>query len=344
MTPPLRHGEWKLRPNHVLRQDGTLLQYTPPEHVQSEMERLVELYSETTSDHPVVRAAWLHHRFIAIHPFEDGNGRVGRALVLLVLLRSNYAPLVVAGRRRSDYIAALDAANEADLSALVRLFAQLEIVALRSELERPAEAAMVGAGAIDLARSFAERLRAKRDRSDEERATAVAALAVAVQGRLEDHLEQLGEGLREAFLSADPDTHVGISKATPPQEEARFWGVQLIRSAKAAEFYTNLAEGSWWVRLRLVVLGQHLRYVVAVQKVGHGETGVLAVTTFAELVPPREGEGHEPSLPTPLLTTTSADSVTLVHTDAVDSRWLEVRDLVESTLAAAVAEFGRRLG
>ncbi len=133
---PLHHGAWKEHPNHVRRPDHTLLEYVPPEHVQSEMDRLLVLYRESAGSHPVVRAAWLHHAFIGIHPFEDGNGRVARALTLLVLLRSKYAPLVVDRFTRGDYIAALDRANDGDLRDLVRLFARLEIVVLRSELER----------------------------------------------------------------------------------------------------------------------------------------------------------------------------------------------------------------
>ena len=102
------------------------------------MERLVELYLESTAVHPVVRAAWLHHRFICIHPFEDGNGRVARALTLLSLLQAKYAPPVVDRRDREEYIGALDEANEGDPRRLIRLFSRLEIVALRGELERPA--------------------------------------------------------------------------------------------------------------------------------------------------------------------------------------------------------------
>jgi len=96
-----------------------VLEYVPPEHVQSEMERLVELYGGTEQLHPIVAAAWLHHRFIRVHPFQDGNGRVARALVLLVLLRKDYAPLVVDRRRRDEYLHALGLANVADLAPLV---------------------------------------------------------------------------------------------------------------------------------------------------------------------------------------------------------------------------------
>lgn len=123
---PLHHGRWKTQPNHVVLGDDTIVQYTQPEHVQAEMERLVTLFEQTADAHPLVRAAWLHHSFICIHPFEDGNGRVARALVLLVLLRANYAPLVVERTRRDEYLNALDAANEGDVAPLIRLFAGLE--------------------------------------------------------------------------------------------------------------------------------------------------------------------------------------------------------------------------
>ena len=43
---PLHHGQWKTWPNHVRRPDGTFLEYTPPDQVQPQMERLVELYQE----------------------------------------------------------------------------------------------------------------------------------------------------------------------------------------------------------------------------------------------------------------------------------------------------------
>ncbi len=158
---PLPHGDWKTQPNHVRRSDGSLLEYTPPEHVPSEMDRLVELYTQTAGAHPVARAAWLHHRFICIHPFADGNGRVARALTLLVLLQGRFAPLVVDRRNREDYIASLDAANDGDLLPLVHLFARLEIVALRTELERPAAVSPASGSAVDIARAHIDRIAAR---------------------------------------------------------------------------------------------------------------------------------------------------------------------------------------
>jgi len=81
-----------------------------------------------------------------------------------------------------------------------------------------------------------------------------------------------------------------------------------------------------------------------VRRVRHGDTGVLAVTAFAESLPPRDAEGEDRSLPAPLLRSSPNDSVTLVSSDDPDSRWDEVRALVDTTMAAAVAKFAQGLG
>lgn len=177
----LKHGDWKQENSHVRRRDGTLLEYTPYEHVDAEMDRLVELYEQTSDAHPLVRAAWLHHRFVGIHPFQDGNGRVARALVLLVLLRAHWAPLVVDRERRDDYFDALDAANNGKLAPLVALFADLEERALVSELQPPAS---VGDTAVEIARGYAERLHANRLAADAARAATVSSLAAEVHPSL----------------------------------------------------------------------------------------------------------------------------------------------------------------
>jgi Fic family protein len=345
---PLLHGQWKTRPNHVVRPDGSVLEYTPPEHVQSEMDRLVELYAESTRLHPIVRSAWLHHRFINIHPFQDGNGRVARALVLLVLLRNDYAPLVVDRRRRDEYLRALDLGNEGDLAPLVRLFAGMEIVALRSELAPSVVAPAEPAGAVGVAQAYVERLLALRETDLAKLATDTNSLATELAAKIATHVESLGEQLERTFAEIDQDARQRVYSAVPPDSRAKWWFAQLVRAARQVDFYTNLTEGAWWTRLHLSVLGQTMRFVTAVQKVGQGETGVLAVTMFAErLLPkgePDESGDDAPSIPEQLLTLSSDDSVTLVHTDTAEERWQEVADLIDRTLAAAVDQFSRKLG
>jgi len=343
--PPLRHGDWKQEANHVRRPDGTLLEYTPPEQLESEMDRLIELFNEQASLHPVVRSAWLHHRFIAIHPFQDGNGRVARALVLLVLLRHHYAPLVVDRTRRADYLESLDKANAGDLWALTRLFSRLEIEVLRAELERPSLPAPQVTQPQNVAAAYVDRLLRSRAQEEEALREATVHTALDIQARIREWLTGQADALRAIFLAVDQSRHVLVDSATPDDgERALYWRGQIIRAANVLDFFTNLRDGTWWCHLRLTVLGEVLRYLPVVQKVGHGETGVLALSVSAECV-----ESPEPNQPdsrpgfSPALETRPEDSLTFTAGENVDLRVPELHEVLERTLALAMDAFGRRL-
>jgi hypothetical protein len=84
--------------------------------------------------------------------------------------------------------------------------------------------------------------------------------------------------------------------------------------------------------------------VAAIQRVGYEDNGVLAVTVFAEILPSKQKAESGPVYPTPALSLTTADSVTLVAGNDPDARWPDVEELLERTLAAAVDAFGSQLG
>lgn len=134
MQVPLLKGEWKKQPNNPLQPDGSIHEYCPPEQVQGEIERLLALHEEheALDVYPEVEAAWLHHRFVQIHPFQDGNGRVARAITGAVFLKAGYLVLVVRDEEHRDkYLDALGAADEGDLKPLVDLFTDIQ----RSDLQ-----------------------------------------------------------------------------------------------------------------------------------------------------------------------------------------------------------------
>ena len=122
-------GAFKSLPNNPTRPDGVLHQYCPPEQVLSELDNLLTWYHEYLAKpdeyHPLLVAAWLHHRFAQIHPFADGNGRVTRALVTWHLVEHDYLPIVVTRHDRNDYIDALEVADDGDLQPLVDFTASL---------------------------------------------------------------------------------------------------------------------------------------------------------------------------------------------------------------------------
>ena len=69
----LMKGQFKNSPNNPMR-DGIVYNYCPPEQVESEMDNLIRIFNnELENAHILVRAAFLHHAFVQIHPFQDGN-------------------------------------------------------------------------------------------------------------------------------------------------------------------------------------------------------------------------------------------------------------------------------
>ncbi|MFF5264242.1 Fic family protein [Actinomadura viridis] len=339
----LRRGDWKTQANHVRRPDGSVLEYCPPEHVQAEMEQLIALYQSYTDRHPIIVSAWLHHRFIQIHPFEDGNGRVARALTLLVLLKDRYAPLVVDRRQRGAYISALDAANDGDLADLIRFFARLEIAALQSTLTQPIPRA-VEADAVGVVRAYAKRLQEIQKATSVEKSQGVQRVAEEGIARIVAWLDQQRSELQDSFREVDPSAWASVSSAKPPEEKSGWWKRQIIYAAKAVDFYANLSGGAWWATLRVEALGERLRFLAAIQKVGHGDSGLLALTVYAELVHPGPDESSTASGPEPALELSPTDSVTLSYSEDITERWQEMEDLLRQKLREATINFVERLG
>lgn len=78
-----------------------------------------------TSERPVPEElARLHNEFERIHPFLDGNGRAGRLLLNLILVRLGYPPVVIFKRQRDAYLTALQRADVGDYGGLGELIAR----------------------------------------------------------------------------------------------------------------------------------------------------------------------------------------------------------------------------
>lgn len=115
-TPLLTPGEYRRGENRVGGADQEIIFTTPPSGDVPEMMRTFVAWLADHRDVPApVLAALAHLEFVAIHPFNDGNGRTARAMSRLLLVRGGYAldGLVSLDShldtRRSDYFAAIRA-------------------------------------------------------------------------------------------------------------------------------------------------------------------------------------------------------------------------------------------
>jgi len=108
-------GVYKTRPNSVITPTGELFDYASPEETPALMSDLVAWYceEEQRSQLSVIElAALFHYRYIRIHPFEDGNGRIARLLVNYILHRHNYPMIVIPSAERKKYLEILGKCDE----------------------------------------------------------------------------------------------------------------------------------------------------------------------------------------------------------------------------------------
>jgi len=101
----------------------------PPAELDSQVSDFVDWLnaeredSDATGLHPLELAALAHYKFVYIHPFYDGNGRVSRLLMNLVLLQAGYPPVIIDVKDKHEYYQRLQMANDGDVRPFIRFVA-----------------------------------------------------------------------------------------------------------------------------------------------------------------------------------------------------------------------------
>lgn len=133
-----RAGQYRKVPVFI---SGSQYSVSPVAEIGKRMKQLVQWYNNNEKKlHPVVLAAELHKRFVFIHPFIDGNGRMARLLMNLSLMRNDYNIAIIPAVTRAEYISALEQAHN-DGNVFVSFIAdrvimtQLDILRLFRESE-----------------------------------------------------------------------------------------------------------------------------------------------------------------------------------------------------------------
>ncbi len=277
----LLRGEYKRWPNNPTRSADELLhEYCPPEHVAAEMDRLVEMHHDHTARHvpPEVEAAWLHHRFTQIHPFQDGNGRLARILASLVFLRGYGFPLVINRDMRDKYIDACELADMGDLQPMVVLFAEVQRKTFLKMLSISEDVLHGREPLQQMLDAVKERLQAKHVQGEKAQRSVVDT-ARGLQQLAQERFQEVAEQLTPTLQSIKEDYHVLIDVSTPEND---FWfKSQIITIARQLQYYADTGTYRSWVRLKINET-RKVDIVVAFHSLGYEFSGVLAASAYIE--------------------------------------------------------------
>ncbi len=149
ILPPEKCGEY--RSTQVVIKNATTgaITFRPPPAIEVpfQMEAFLSWLSILKKDelHPVLKAGIIHYEFVRIHPFIDGNGRVGRSLATLSLFLDNYDIRKFFSLEEhydvdaQQYYDALISAGHGDMTAWLEYFTQglaIELTRIKEEIQK----------------------------------------------------------------------------------------------------------------------------------------------------------------------------------------------------------------
>lgn len=116
----IKVGDYKEFPNSVQLSNGEIFEYASVTDTPILMHELIDWYrSEEKALHPATLAAMLHYKFVRIHPFDDGNGRIARLLINYVLFKNELPSVIIKSADKANYLRVLRSADTGDYEPLI---------------------------------------------------------------------------------------------------------------------------------------------------------------------------------------------------------------------------------
>ena len=336
---PLLKGEFKKNDNNPRREDGLIFTYCPPLHVDSEMEKLIEIHSILWDDkvNPLIISAWVHHAFTQIHPFQDGNGRIARLLASLILIRGQLFPFTVKRDEKGKYISALENADNSIPQDLITFFASVQKKNIESALNYKTEKPQ--SNLSEVVKLFTEKVEILNSRKREERQkqfetnrTTIFTNIYAILGVLQQELFQIIP-YEKAVIK--------IFSVKPDDEEHYFWySQQIVEYAKAHDYYFNKFLPRGWFKISFVI-SDDKKYdlIISVHHYSYDDS-VIAIGSFLEFTEKIMVEAGEKEERTTIPINLKPYTVSLDHESTKLKQNLEhyIRDIFKIGLTIIVNE------
>ncbi|WP_116108163.1 Fic family protein [Lewinella sp. IMCC34191] len=116
-------GKYKSSQNHVITRTGETFYFAEPGETPAKMGDLIEWYNSSDLD-TIRKAAEFHHKFVLIHPFDDGNGRTARILMNFILMKGGFPPSIIPVESKEEYFRVLRLADTDQMEPFIQFIAE----------------------------------------------------------------------------------------------------------------------------------------------------------------------------------------------------------------------------
>lgn len=284
---PLLKGDFKKHENNPIREDGSIFLYCPPLQVEQEIDRLIEIYTSLAEEQisPIILAAWVHHAFTKIHPFQDGNGRIARLLASLILIKNGLLPFTVKRNDKAKYINALELADNNEPQELISFFALEQKKSIELALNFKSD--KVVNSFMELASLFNSKIDESISRSKEERKRILDGSRNKIFDFIYEILGEIKEQLHQ--LIPIEKANIGLQNCRPHEEKYYYHTHQITEYANNYDYFFNRKLPRGWFGVYFTLPDKrNFNLILSVHHYGYDDD-VIAVGAFLEQIEPIKG-------------------------------------------------------
>jgi Fic family protein len=249
-------GAFKKLENNPQRDDDVKYVYCPPEQVEPEIEKLIQLYNDAEKSNisPIIIAAWFHHSFTTIHPFQDGNGRMARLLASLVLIKHGLFPLTVRRQDKKAYIDGLINADNGDVSFTVDFFCETQKRSIEAILNLKVEESIAQSTLSEVASLFTKKVNGWKENKLQERQKAIAANRKYIFTECSSYLTT---ALQTIYKQIPIEiASITLETAFPENDKKYYWYAhQIIDYANKYNYFFNRSLPRGWFCFNVHIKG-----------------------------------------------------------------------------------------
>ena len=327
----LDKGEFKEHENNPQRKDGKKYVYCPPLQVDSEMDKLIKIYCELENEniyHHVIIAAWFHHAFSIIHPFQDGNGRVARLLSSLILIKKELFPFTVNRDERKQYLDALECADNGDPNDLVNLFSKNQKRNIEKALNlKPLLEKISISKATEILSEKITSWKATKNKQINNNADIIFKYCFDSVKEIEKEIkEKIRKNIAKVYFADCPISNEG--------ECFYFYYEEIVDYAKEHNYYFNSNLPRGWIRLSIVLSNKRqYQIVISIHHYGYDDN-TMAVGAFLRTT--EKEENNNKGITEPL--EVEPYTISLEDSKTIDRTKENLQHFVQDTLTIGLAQ------